>query len=108
LGDQCFIGVSFDQSFAIGEITGIGAVHFHKSFVLLNFRFAFIKPLERAEKYQAIPQIKSAYFCPRSRYGVVKLCTHWMAPIYRESYEIFPLGEGYSFIVNLFYVAVSL
>jgi len=38
---------------------------------------------------QAIPQIESTPFYPRSPYGVAKLYAHWMTVNYRESYDIF-------------------
>jgi GDPmannose 4,6-dehydratase len=40
-------------------------------------------------KVQAIPQIESTPFYPRSPYGVAKLYAHWMTVNYRESYNIF-------------------
>jgi len=38
---------------------------------------------------QAIPQVESTPFYPRSPYGVAKLYAHWMTINYRESYGIF-------------------
>ena len=38
---------------------------------------------------QAIPQVESTPFYPRSPYGVAKLYAHWMVINYRESYDIF-------------------
>jgi GDPmannose 4,6-dehydratase len=38
---------------------------------------------------QAIPQVESTPFYPRSPYGVAKLYAHWMTINYRESYDIF-------------------
>ena len=40
-------------------------------------------------KVQAIPQVESTPFYPRSPYGVAKLYAHWMTVNYRESYDIF-------------------
>jgi GDPmannose 4,6-dehydratase len=40
-------------------------------------------------KVQAIPQIESTPFYPRSPYGVAKLFAHWMTINYRESYGMF-------------------
>jgi GDPmannose 4,6-dehydratase len=40
-------------------------------------------------KVQAIPQVESTPFYPRSPYGVAKLYAHWMTINYRESYGIF-------------------
>jgi GDPmannose 4,6-dehydratase len=38
---------------------------------------------------QAVPQIESTPFYPRSPYGVAKLYAHWMTVNYRESYNMF-------------------
>jgi len=38
---------------------------------------------------QAVPQIETTPFYPRSPYGVAKLYAHWMTVNYRESYGIF-------------------
>lgn len=40
-------------------------------------------------KVQAVHQIESTPFYPRSPYGVAKLYAHWMTINYRESYDIF-------------------
>jgi GDPmannose 4,6-dehydratase len=40
-------------------------------------------------KVQAMPQVESTPFYPRSPYGVAKLYAHWMTVNYRESYGIF-------------------
>jgi GDPmannose 4,6-dehydratase len=40
-------------------------------------------------KVQAIPQIETTPFYPRSPYGIAKLYAHWMTINYRESYNIF-------------------
>jgi GDPmannose 4,6-dehydratase len=40
-------------------------------------------------KVQAVPQVESTPFYPRSPYGVAKLYAHWMTVNYRESYGIF-------------------
>jgi GDPmannose 4,6-dehydratase len=38
---------------------------------------------------QAVPQLETTPFYPRSPYGVAKLYAHWMTINYRESYGIF-------------------
>jgi GDPmannose 4,6-dehydratase len=40
-------------------------------------------------KVEAVPQVESTPFYPRSPYGVAKLYAHWMTVNYRESYDIF-------------------
>jgi GDPmannose 4,6-dehydratase len=39
-------------------------------------------------KVQAVPQVESTPFYPRSPYGVAKLYGHWITVNYRESYDL--------------------
>lgn len=91
LAAQSFVGVSFDQPLATAEITGIGAVHLLEAIRIVNPRIRFYQAStsEMFGKVQAIPQIESTPFYPRSPYGVAKLYAHWMTVNYRESYDIF-------------------
>ena len=91
LAAQSFVGVSFDQPLAAAEITGIGAVHLLEAIRIVNpkIRFYQASTSEMFGKVQAIPQIESTPFYPRSPYGVAKLYAHWMTVNYRESYDIF-------------------
>ncbi|SER35551.1 GDP-mannose 4,6-dehydratase [Azotobacter beijerinckii] len=52
-------------------------------------RFYQASTSEMFGKVQAIPQIETTPFYPRSPYGVAKLYAHWMTINYRESYGIF-------------------
>jgi GDPmannose 4,6-dehydratase len=54
-----------------------------------SVRFYQASTSEMFGKVQAIPQIESTPFYPRSPYGVAKLYAHWMTVNYRESYNIF-------------------
>ncbi len=91
LAAQSFVGVSFDQPVTTAAITGIGAVHILEAIRILNrkIRFYQASTSEMFGKVQAIPQIESTPFYPRSPYGVAKLYAHWMTINYRESYDIF-------------------
>lgn len=91
LAAQSFVGVSFDQPLSTTEITGIGAVHLLEAIRIVNpkIRFYQASTSEMFGKVQAIPQIESTPFYPRSPYGVAKLYAHWMTVNYRESYNIF-------------------
>jgi GDPmannose 4,6-dehydratase len=40
-------------------------------------------------KVQAVPQIETTPFYPRSPYGVAKLYGHWITVNYRESYDMY-------------------
>ncbi|QSI28761.1 GDP-mannose 4,6-dehydratase [Variovorax sp. RKNM96] len=91
LAAQSFVGVSFSQPVATAQITGIGALHLLEAIRLTNpkIRFYQASTSEMFGKVQAIPQIESTPFYPRSPYGVAKLYAHWMTVNYRESYDIF-------------------
>jgi GDPmannose 4,6-dehydratase len=91
LAAQSFVGVSFDQPTTTAQITGLGAVNLLEAIRLVNrkIRFYQASTSEMFGKVQAIPQIESTPFYPRSPYGVAKLYAHWMTINYRESYDIF-------------------
>lgn len=91
LAAQSFVGVSFEQPFTTAEITGIGPVNLLEAIRIVNpeIRFYQASTSEMFGKVQAIPQIESTPFYPRSPYGVAKLYAHWMTINYRESYDIF-------------------
>lgn len=91
LAAQSFVGVSFDQPNTTTQITGIGCLNLLEAIRLVNpkIRFYQASTSEMFGKVQAIPQIESTPFYPRSPYGVAKLYAHWMTVNYRESYNIF-------------------
>lgn len=91
LAAQSFVGVSFDQPGTTAQITGLGALNLLEAIRLINPRIRFYQAStsEMFGKVQAIPQIESTPFYPRSPYAVAKLYAHWMTINYRESYGIF-------------------
>lgn len=91
LAAQSFVGVSFDQPVTTAQITGIGPVHLLEAIRIVNpaIRFYQASTSEMFGKVQAIPQIESTPFYPRSPYGIAKLYAHWITINYRESYNIF-------------------
>ena len=91
LAAQSFVGVSFDQPITTAQITGIGAVNLLEAIRIVNpsIRFYQASTSGMFGKVQAIPQIETTPFYPRSPYGVAKLYAHWMTINYRESYGIF-------------------
>lgn len=94
LAAQSFVGVSFDQPNTTAQITGIGALNLLEAIRLVNpkIRFYQASTSEMFGKVQAIPQVESTPFYPRSPYGVAKLYAHWMTINYRESYDIFSVS----------------
>jgi len=91
LAAQSFVGVSFAQPVATATITGIGAVNLLEAIRIVHpaARFYQASTSEMFGKVQAVPQVESTPFYPRSPYGVAKLYAHWMTVNYRESYGIF-------------------
>jgi GDPmannose 4,6-dehydratase len=91
LAAQSFVGVSFDQPVTTAEITGIGPLNLLEAIRIVNpaIRFYQASTSEMFGKAQAIPQIETTPFWPRSPYGVAKLYAHWITVNYRESYGIF-------------------
>lgn len=91
LAAQSFVGVSFDQPITTADITAIGPVNLLEAIRIVNpaIRFYQASTSEMFGKVQAIPQIESTPFYPRSPYGAAKLYAHWMTINYRESYNIF-------------------
>lgn len=91
LAAQSFVGVSFEQPLTTLDITGAGAVNLLEAIRIVDpqTRFYQASTSEMFGKVQAVPQIESTPFYPRSPYGVAKLYAHWMTINYRESYNIF-------------------
>jgi GDPmannose 4,6-dehydratase len=91
LAAQSFVGISFDQPVTTAEITGIGPLHLLEAIRIVNpsIRFYQASTSEMFGKVQAMPQVESTPFYPRSPYGAAKLYAHWMTVNYRESYQIF-------------------
>jgi len=91
LAAQSFVGVSFEQPVTTAEITGIGPVNLLEAIRIMDptIRFYQASTSEMFGKVQAVPQVESTPFYPRSPYGVAKLYAHWMTINYRESYGIF-------------------
>ena len=90
LAAQSFVGVSFDQPITTAEITGIGPLNLLEAIRIVdpNVRFYQASTSEMFGKVQAVPQVESTPFYPRSPYGVAKLYAHWITVNYRESYGI--------------------
>src|SRR5207342_641753 len=91
LAAQSFVGVSFEQPVTTAEITGIGPVNLLEAIRIVDptIRFYQASTSEMFGKVQAVPQVESTPFHPRSPYGVAKLYAHWITVNYRESYGIF-------------------
>jgi GDPmannose 4,6-dehydratase len=90
LAAQSFVQTSFNQPVLTGEITGLGVTRLLDAIRLVDpgIRFYQASSSEMFGKVQAVPQVESTPFYPRSPYGVAKLYGHWMTVNYRESYDL--------------------
>src|SRR6476619_5217351 len=91
LAAQSFVGVSFEQPITTAEITGIGPLNLLEAIRIVDpeIRFYQASTSEMFGLVQAVPQVETTPFHPRSPYGVAKLFGHWITVNYRESYGIF-------------------
>lgn len=90
LAAQSFVGTSWQQPVFTGEATALGVTRLLDAIRLVdkNTRFYQASSSEMFGKVQAVPQIESTPFYPRSPYGVAKLYGHWITVNYRESYDM--------------------
>lgn len=88
LAAQSFVGASFDQPLYTSEVDAMGVTRILEAIRTVNpkMRFYQASTSEMFGKVQAIPQVETTPFYPRSPYGVAKLYGHWMTVNYRESY----------------------
>lgn len=91
LAAQSFVGVSFDQPISTAMITGIGPLNLLEAIRIVNpgIRFYQASTSEMFGLVQAVPQVETTPFYPRSPYGAAKLYAHWITVNYRESYNLF-------------------
>jgi GDPmannose 4,6-dehydratase len=92
LAAQSFVPTSWKQPVLTGEFTAIGVTRMLEAIRLLGpdrIRFYQASSSEMFGKVQAVPQIESTPFYPRSPYGVAKLYGHWITINYRESYNMY-------------------
>ncbi len=91
LGAQSFVASSWPQPVATGQITAIGVTNMLEAVRLVKpeARFYQASSSEMFGKVQAIPQVETTPFYPRSPYGVAKLYGHWITVNYRESFDMF-------------------
>lgn len=91
LAAQSFVGVSFDLPSTTAQITGMGPLNLLEAIRVIDpsIRFYQASTSEMFGKVQAVPQVETTPFYPRSPYGVAKLYAHWMTVNYREAYGLF-------------------
>jgi len=90
LGAQSHVRVSFDIPEYTSDITAIGTIRILEAIreTGVSTRFYQASSSEMYGKVQAVPQVESTPFWPRSPYGVAKVFAYWATVNYRESYNI--------------------
>ena len=93
LAAQSHVRVSFDVPEYTADITGVGVVRILEAIIESGIgkkvRYYQASSSEMFGKVQAIPQVETTPFYPRSPYGCAKVFAHWLTINYRESYNLF-------------------
>ncbi len=91
LAAQSFVGASFEQPIATGEVTGLGVARLIDTIKILNpaIKFYQASSSEMFGAVQQIPQTEKTPFYPRSPDAAAKLYAHWITVHYREAYKLF-------------------
>jgi GDPmannose 4,6-dehydratase len=87
LAAQSFVGVSFDEAIATGEISGLGVTRMLDSIRIVNPKIKFYQA-STSEMYgrAKAPQSEATPFEPQSPYAAAKLYGHWVTDNYRTGY----------------------
>jgi len=91
LAAQSFVGASFEQPVATGEITGLGVIRILEAIREIDPQIRFYQA-STSELYggkNLRPQNEETPFQPASPYAAAKLYGYWITKIYREGYGIF-------------------
>ena len=88
LAAQSHVRVSFDIPEYTSDVTGVGTIRILEAIRETGVRPRFYQASssEMYGKVQAVPQIETTPFWPRSPYGVAKVFAYWATVNYRESY----------------------
>ena len=91
LAAQSFVGTSWEQPVATADIDAMGVLNMLEAIRLVKpeAKFYQASTSEMFGLVQAIPQLETTPFYPRSPYGVAKLYGHWITKNYRESYDMY-------------------
>jgi GDPmannose 4,6-dehydratase len=90
LAAQSHVRVSFDIPEYTSDITGVGTIRILEAIRETGVRPRFYQASssEMYGKVQAVPQIETTPFWPRSPYAVAKIFAYWATVNYRESYGL--------------------
>jgi GDPmannose 4,6-dehydratase len=91
LAAQSFVGASFEQPIASGEVTALGVTNFLEAIRLVSphSRFYQASTSEMFGDNEFIEQNENTIFEPSSPYAASKLYAHNMVKIYRKGYNLF-------------------
>ena len=93
LAAQSHVRISFDIPEYTADITGVGAARLLEAIVESGIgkkvRYYQASSSEMFGKVQAVPQIETTPFYPRSPYACAKAFAHYLTVNYRESYGLF-------------------
>jgi GDPmannose 4,6-dehydratase len=91
LAAQSHVQVSFEIPEYTADATGVGTLRLLEAIRqhAPKARFYQASSSEMFGKVQAVPQIETTPFYPRSPYAVAKLYSHWITTNYRESYDMY-------------------
>lgn len=94
LAAQSFVGTSFEQPIATGNVTGLGVARILESIRQINpkIRFYQASTSELFGKGNDHPLNEKSPFAPSSPYAIAKLYGYWMTRVYREGYNIFAVN----------------
>lgn len=90
LAAQSFVQTSWNQPVLTAEFTAVGVTKVLEACrkAAPKARIYQASSSEMFGKVQAVPQVETTPFYPRSPYGVAKLYGHWITVNYRESYNM--------------------
>ena len=90
LAAQSYVGASFEQPIATGEITGLGLTRVLDTLRVESPDTKFYQASSSEMFGESTgPLNESSPFCPRSPYAAAKLYAHWITINYREAYDLF-------------------
>lgn len=91
LAAQSFVGTSWDQVIATGDVTGLGTARILEAIRCVDngIRFYQASSSEMFGKVHEIPQSETTTLHPRSPYGVAKVYSHYLTMNYRESFDMY-------------------
>lgn len=91
LAAQSFVGTSWDQVIATGDVTALGTARVLEAIHCVDpsIRFYQASSSEMYGKVHETPQRETTVLHPRSPYGVAKVYSHYLTINYRESYDMF-------------------